>query len=66
MRKLTKTEWEALDVQYSRTPSVDDNFSASGEHYILIYLLNSFGFYPGSAEDALELAEMLLSGGYDE
>jgi hypothetical protein len=66
MKRLTKSQWEALDIQFSRTPSIDDTFSASGEHYILISLLNSFGHHPRSAEEAMNLAEELLSRGYDE
>lgn len=63
-RKLTRDEWEALDIQYTRTPGLNESFSASGEHYILIALLNSFGFHPNSREEALELAEELLSNGF--
>ncbi len=63
-RKLTRDQWDELDIQYSRTPPLYESNSASGEHYILIALLNSFGYYPNSREEAMDLAEELLSNGY--
>lgn len=66
MRKLTRLEWEELDAQYSATPALDDTFAASGEHYFLVSILNRFGFYPHSTKEAMNLAEKLLSRGYDE
>ena len=39
-KKLTRQQWEALDIQFSRTPGLADSFSASGEHYILISLFD--------------------------
>ena len=65
-KKLTRPQWEALDIQFSRTPGLADSFSASGEHYILISLLNKFGYHPTSREQAIKLAERLLSNGWDE
>jgi hypothetical protein len=62
--KLTREQWEMLDVQYANTPPLEESFSASGEHYILINLLNRFGFYPHSREEAMELTEELLSNGW--
>jgi len=63
--KLTREQWEALDIQYSNTPGLFDVFSASGEHYILVALLNKFGYHPHSREEAIELAQELLSNGYE-
>ena len=64
-RKLTREQWEKLDIQYSNTPGLFDVFSASGEHYILVALLNKFGYHPHSREEAIELAQELLSNGYE-
>ena len=66
MRKLTRSEWEQLDTQYSVTPALDDTFSATGEHYVLISLLNRLGFYPHSTKEAMSLTEELLARGYDD
>ncbi|MDM8521628.1 hypothetical protein QUF64_16405 [Anaerolineales bacterium HSG6] len=62
--KLTRKQWEKLDIQYANTPPLTDSMSASGEHYILIHLLNEFGFHPHSREEAMELTEELLSNGW--
>jgi hypothetical protein len=62
--RLTREQYIALDIQYQRTPPLADGVSASGEHYILFYLLNQFGFYPNSREAAMELAEELLAEGW--
>ncbi len=65
LRKLTQEEWYALDYQYQQTPGLSDGFSASGQHYILVALLNKFGFKPTSREQALKLAERLLANGWE-
>ena len=39
-RKLTRDEWERLNAQYERTPDPDEGSSASGEHYMLNFILN--------------------------
>jgi hypothetical protein len=62
--KLTREQWDDLDIQWSKTPPLYESNSASGEHYVLIALLNSFGYYPNSREEAMDLAEELLSNGY--
>ncbi len=64
MRKLTYDEWVELDIQYSNTPDLSDSLSASGEHYLLVMVLNKLGFYPHSREEAMETAERLLANGY--
>jgi hypothetical protein len=62
--KLSREQWVALDIQYGVTPADNDVDLASGEHYILVSLLNRFGYRPRSRRDALELAEELLSNGH--
>lgn len=62
--QLTQEQWEQLYTQYENTPGLNDSFSASGEHYILISLLNRFGYHPHSREEAMELSEDLLAKGY--
>ena len=47
-RKLTRDEWERLNAQYERTPDPDEGSSASGEHYMLNFILNKLGFHPMS------------------
>ncbi len=64
--RLRKWQYDELNIQYARTPPLSDGVSASGEHYILFHLLNQFGFYPNSREQAMELAEQLLSEGWQD
>lgn len=64
--RLTREQYIALDIQYQRTPPLTDSVSASGEHYILLYLLNQFGFHPNSREETMRLAEELLAEGWIE
>ena len=62
--RLLKWQYDELNAQYAVTPPLADGFSASGEHYILFNLLNRFGFYPFSREQAMELTEELLAEGW--
>lgn len=66
LRKLTRNEWNELDIQYSVTPGLSDTMGASGEHYILISILNRLGFYPRSREEAMDLSEQILGLGWQE
>jgi hypothetical protein len=65
-KKLKRSQWERLDIQYARTPSLGDSMAASGEHYLLVALLNEFGYYPHSREETMELAEELLANGWED
>jgi hypothetical protein len=65
-KKLTRAQWDELNVQYMNTPGLSDGFMASGEHYILVAILNKFGYHPMSREEVMELAEELLSMGWEE
>ena len=65
-RKLTHTEWEALDEQMIITPSASDSEGVPGEHLKLIALLNRFGFNPMSKQEAMRLARNLLGEGWQE
>ena len=62
--ELTREQWEKLNDQFQRTPDPDEGASASGEHYILVHILNQFGFHPTSRRAAIKLAERLLSNGW--
>ena len=62
--KLTRAQWDKLNDQFQRTPDPDEGSSASGEHYILVHILNQFGFRPTSRRGAIKLAERLLSNGW--
>ena len=64
--QLTRSQWEQLDDQMSRTPSETDPDGVSGEHMHLIALLNKFGFNLISKQEALRLAEQLLEAGWAE
>jgi hypothetical protein len=66
MSKLTRRQWFDLNMQFSRTPGLDDSFMPSGEHYILTSLLNSFNIHPKSRQEALRIAEELLCEGWLE
>jgi len=62
---LTRSQWEQLDDQMSRTPSETDPDAVPGEHMHLIALLNAFGFRPMSKQEALRIAEQLLESWVD-
>ena len=64
--QLTRSQWEQLDDQMSRTPSESNPDGVPGEHMRLIALLNKFGFSPMSKQEALRLAEQLLEAGWAE
>ena len=64
--QLTRSQWEQLDDQMSRTPSESDSDGVPGEHMQLIALLNRVGFSPMSKQEALRLAEQLLEAGWTE
>ena len=64
--QLTRSQWEQLDEQMSRTLSETDADRVPGEHMHLIALLNKFGFSPISKQEALKLAEQLLEAGWAE
>jgi len=66
MNKLTRSQWEDLDDQMSRTPPEPDAEGVPGEHIKLIALLNRFGFNPMSKREALQLARELLEAGWSE
>jgi hypothetical protein len=65
-RKLTREEWDRLNDQFQRTPDPDEGSSASGEHYMLNFILNQLGYHPMSRREAIKIAERLLSNGWTE
>lgn len=66
MKKLSRDDYFDLQEQYDRTPSLEDGYLPSGEHYILVALLGRLGYRITSSREALKLAEKLLSIGYDD
>ena len=64
--KLSRQQWERLNDQFQRTPDPNEGASASGEHYMLNFILNQLGYHPMSRREAIELAERLLSNGWAE
>jgi len=58
--KLSRDQWATLQSQYERTPPMGEVI-VTGEHYILINLLNRWKIFPNSAEEALAIAEFLLT-----
>ena len=65
-RKLTRAEWERLNDQFQRTPDPNEGSSASGEHYMLNFILNQLGYHPTSRREAIKLAERLLTNGWKD
>jgi hypothetical protein len=64
--KLSRQQWERLNDQFQRTPDPNEGASASGEHYMLNFILNQLGYHPMSRREAIKLAERLLSNGWTE
>jgi len=64
--QLTRSQWEQLDEQMSRTPSETDPEGVPGEHVHLIALLNKFGYSPMSKQETLRIAQQLLEAGWVE
>jgi hypothetical protein len=62
--KLTRGQWYELDAQYNQTPEHPEAEGVPGEHLKLIALLNRFGFYPMSKQEAMKLAGELLTTGW--
>jgi len=65
-RKLTREQWDRLNDQFQRTPDPDEGSSASGEHYMLNFILNKLGYHPMSRREAIKIAERLLSNGWSD
>lgn len=64
--KLGASYYFDLVRQFECTPDPNDgSISSSGEHYQLIALLDKMGFRTRTREQALDLAQQLLSNGYD-
>jgi hypothetical protein len=66
MDKLTRQQWYELDEQMSHTPPEWDPDGVPGEHMKLIALLNRFGYDPVTKQQAMKIAEALLSEGWLE
>ena len=64
-KRLTEQQYFELQDQFDRTPGLYDGVIASGEHYMLVALLNQFGYHPRSRQEAIELAQELLANGYN-
>lgn len=59
---LEEWEYSELNSQYQDTPSPNESFGASGQHYILWKMLHNYGYTLTSSKwDAYQLAEHLLS-----
>lgn len=65
-RKLTREQWDQLNDQFQRTPDPDEGASASGEHYMLNFVLNKLGYHPNSRREAIKIAERLRSNGWSD
>jgi hypothetical protein len=64
--QLNRDQWDELYIQFSRTPDPDEGFTETGEHWILISLLNRLGYAPSGRKEAVLLAQELLDNGYEE
>lgn len=60
---LTQEQYYQLQNQYDRTPPLNECI-VSGEHYMLIAVLNELGHYPSSREEAMNKAQELLCQPY--
>jgi hypothetical protein len=65
-KKLNRDQWYQLDELMSRTPAELGAEGELGQHFVLIALLNKFGFAPNSKHAAMKLAEELLSQGWEK
>jgi hypothetical protein len=64
--RLTREQWYELDEQYNKTPAQPEVVAVPGEHFKLIALLNRFGVYPMSKQEAMQLAGELLDNGWSD
>ncbi len=64
--KLTRQQWDELYAQFIITPNPDEGFSATGEHWKLMALLNKLGYTPFSRNEAVCLAQELLDNGWKD
>ena len=48
------------------TPRLDEVIYGSGEHYMLLNLLNRLGFNPRSREEVMDMADELVAMGYPQ
>lgn len=63
-KKITRNQYYELQTQFDATPDPSESGFPSGQHYLLIAILNKFGFHPSGREEALSLADNLLSQGW--
>jgi hypothetical protein len=63
-KKLNRDQYDELQRQYDNTPDPSESGFPSGQHYFLVAILNKFGWHPSSREEALSLADDLLSQGW--
>jgi hypothetical protein len=61
---LTRAQYDELQQQFNRLPDLATSYEVTGEHYMLIHMLNRLGYYPGDRREAIEIAEGLLSHDY--
>lgn len=59
--RLTQQQYDQLNRLFEQIQMTSSDYSASGLHYVLIALLQGFGFTPYNSYDAIQLAEELLS-----
>jgi hypothetical protein len=64
--RLSREQWYELDEQYNKTPAHPEDEGVPGEHLKLIAMLNRFGFYPMSKQEAMQLAGELLDQGWSD
>lgn len=61
MNSLTRPQYRKLHKLFDSIQLTSSDFSAGGQHYDLVALLNDFGFSPYNSYDAIHLAEELLA-----
>lgn len=66
LKRLSADAWKQVYNQLEITPSpFNAQHSGTGQHAVLISLLNRLGYNPRSREDAIDLAEELIALGYE-
>ena len=63
--KLTESQYRDLEMQWQKTPAIGDGSMHTGEHYILAVMLNQWGWSTNGKEELMDLAEELLSRGWE-
>jgi hypothetical protein len=65
-KKPSQAQWLELQMQYERTPALNETNAPSGEHYRLAEILRRIGRVATTNEEILRVAGEVLSNGWAE